>query len=103
MTQCLYYLFILLVLRELKKNCFCLENVILFYADDTVILAESANDLQFINIVIYTVKWKLTVNICKTKIVVFSRGRQPKFYYVLTYNALPDEIATDFNFLGVVF
>lgn len=103
MTQCLYYLFILLVLRELKKNCFCLENVILFYADDTVILAESANDLQVINIVIYTVKWKLTVNICKTKIVVFSRGRQPKFYYVLTYNALPDEIATDFNFLGVVF
>lgn len=86
---------------ELKKNCFCLENVILFYADDTVILAESANDLQFVNIVIYTVKWKLTVNICKTKIVVFSRGRQPKF--VLTHNCLPVEIATDFNFLGVVF
>lgn len=76
---------------------------ILFYADDTVILAESANDLQFINIVIlvFAVKWKLTVNICKTKIVVFSRGRQPKF--VLTHNCLPVEIATDFNFLGVVF
>lgn len=76
---------------------------ILFYADDTVILAESANDLQFAldEFYRYSDTWKLTVNICKTKIVVFSKGRQPK--YVFSYNGLPIEIVQEFNYLGVIF
>lgn len=45
--------------------------------------------------------WKLTVNICKTKIVVFSKGRQPK--YVFSYNGLPIEIVKEFNYFGVIF
>lgn len=76
---------------------------ILFYADDTVILAESANDLQFAlnEFYRYCDTWKLTVNISKTKIVVFSKGRQPK--YAFTYNGLPIEIVKEFNYLGVIF
>ena len=39
---------------------------VLMYADDTILLAESEEDLQDCN------KWKLQVNVKKTKIVVFS-------------------------------
>lgn len=69
------------ITEGIEKELFLyLKMFILFYADDTVILAESANDLQFAlnEFYRYCDTWKLTVNICKTKIVVFSKGRQPK-------------------------
>ena len=50
---------------------------ILLYADDTVILAESQEDLQqSINLMErYCSMWKLNINVSKTKITVFSRGK----------------------------
>lgn len=74
----------------IEKELFLyLKMFILFYADDTVILAESANDLQFAlnEFYRYCDTWKLTVNISKTKIVVFSKGRQPKyvFFFIMVY------------------
>ena len=49
----------------------------LLYADDTILLANSENDLQIAldKLYIYCEKWKLTVNTSKTKVVVFSRGK----------------------------
>jgi hypothetical protein len=47
------------------------------YADDTVIFSETIEGLQDIlnKLSVYCDKWKLTVNIAKTKIVVFKNGR----------------------------
>jgi hypothetical protein len=47
------------------------------YADDTVIMAESREDLQAqLNVFGgYCKKWKLKVNAEKAKIFIFSRGR----------------------------
>ena len=58
----------------------------LLYADDTVILAESDKDLQdSLNAIYdYCNTWSLKVNIDKTKIVIFSRGKIrniPRFKY----------------------
>ena len=58
----------------------------LLYADDTIVLAESINELQVaLNAVKeYCNKWSLTVNTSKTKIVIFSRGRVrnlPELYF----------------------
>jgi hypothetical protein len=63
-----------------------LKLFILLYADDTVILAESSDDMQ--NQINYFYdfckKWRLKVKIEKSKVLVFSNGRLPnniKFNY----------------------
>ena len=76
---------------------------VLFYADDTVILAESPDDLQYAldKFYVYCTKWKLKVNVDKTKILVFSKGRMIKrnFYY----NEIIIENVKEFKYLGVMF
>jgi len=54
-----------------------LKLFILLYADETVIFAESAEELQTaLNIFEkYCSEWKLSINVSKTKIVVFSKRR----------------------------
>ena len=52
---------------------------ILLYADDTVILSESAEDLQ-LGLKAYEEYcsiWKLEVNIAKTKVLIFSKAKIP--------------------------
>ena len=46
------------------------------YADDTVLFSESVSALQSMSdtLFLYTTKWKLTVNINKSKIMVFRKG-----------------------------
>ena len=53
-------------------------NVLLMYADDMVIFAESAEELQAMlnTLYSYTTKWNFTVNVEKTKIVIFRNGRK---------------------------
>ena len=50
----------------------------------------------------YCVQWKLKVNVQKSKIVIFSRGRilQNVHFY---YNGTELEIVNDFSYLGVIF
>ena len=50
---------------------------VLLYADDTVIFAENDRDLQMAldSVHEYCTRYKLTVNINKTKIMIFSRGK----------------------------
>ena len=52
----------------------------LLYADDTVLLSQSKDDLQRALTALYDYcqKWQLTVNTDKTRVVVFSRGKVRK-------------------------
>ena len=77
---------------------------VLLYADDTVLFAETSDDLQhalnvFAN---FCKKWKLTVNIEKTKIMVFGRGRL-KDTLAFFYDNKSIEIVKNFKYLGVIF
>ena len=49
---------------------------LLMYADDMVIFSETVSGLQEMldTLFLYTSKWSLSVNISKTKIVVFRNG-----------------------------
>ena len=57
-----------------------LKLFVMLYADDTVILAETADDLQN---ALYCDTWKLHINNSKTKIVIFARGRLPHYTFRL--------------------
>lgn len=80
--------------------------LLLLYADDLVILSDSQADLQRkLNVLQqYSDENNLTVNVTKTKIVIFSRGgysrnRNVNFYYA-NENI---EIVNKFAYLGVTF
>ena len=81
-----------------------LRMFILLYADDTVLCAESAKDLQdgLDALSQYCQSWEITLNTDKTKVVVFSRGKirnKP----CITFNGIPIEVVFEFKYLGVVF
>ena len=72
-----------------------------FYTDDTVLMSESAVDLQksFDVFSEYCELWKLNVNIGKTKILVFSKGRMTQRRFL--YNDIPIENVKSFCYLGI--
>ena len=76
----------------------------LLYADDTIIFAETPEELQKALDAVdsYCQTWHLTVNASMTKIVIFSRGkvrRIPEF----VYGGDKLEVVDDFVYLGVRF
>ena len=76
---------------------------VLLYADDTVLLAESTNELQtsLTSLKNYCDMWGLKVNRDKTQIVIFSKGRitkRPDFY--LGEEII--EVVDDYTYLGVI-
>lgn len=77
---------------------------LLLYADDTVILAESKEQLQAAlnSMYLYCQTWKLEVNPSKTKVVVFSK-RKINEKPVFTYNGENLVVVDDFVYLGVTF
>ena len=76
---------------------------ILLYADDTVVMSESSNGLKnALNIYNdYCKDWKLTVNIKKLKVVIFAKGRQARYSFVLDDQTL--DIENEYKYLGVPF
>ena len=70
------------------------------YADDTVLFSESVSALQSMldTLFLYTPKWNLTVNISKSKIMVFRKGGKVK---PEPYQEFFLEIVDCFNYLGV--
>ena len=78
---------------------------LLLYADDITIFAEIRQGLQKDLDILkeYCTKWKLTVSIEKSKIMVFRKGgqlaRNLKFYY----DGLELSIVESFSYLDVVF
>ena len=81
-----------------------LKLYVLLYADDTVVLAESDYALQMALNAAYSYckKWKLTVNVDKTKIVIFSRGRVTK-HFDFTFNGERVDVVDEYIYLGVLF
>ena len=74
--------------------------VVLCYAEDTVILAYNEEELQhsldlFEN---YCYKWKLKVNMSKTKVVLFGARRTDLFKF-----AFEIEIQDRYKYLGIIF
>ena len=78
---------------------------VLLYADDTILLSESAEDLQHqLNIFHnYCSKWKMKVNVGKTKIMVFGKCNRKQRKHVFTYQNQIIDIVEHFNYLGVYF
>ena len=76
--------------------------MLLFYADDTVIVAESAESLQYALDVFndYCNEWKLNVNPSKTKCMIFSK-RKPRHYPLFYYDGAPLEVVENYNYLGL--
>jgi hypothetical protein len=77
---------------------------IILYAEDIVLMAESSSNLQTLldNFYLYCDTWKMKLNVDKTKIVVFSKGRLPR-NLIFNYNGTITEIVKDFNYLGIYF
>ena len=75
---------------------------VLLYADDTVIFGEDVTDLQHALCVFqtYCSTWKLTVNISKTKVLIFSRGKRHGNYR-FTFDNTELEIVKEYKYLGV--
>ena len=81
-----------------------LKLYVLLYVDDTVILANSPAELQLALDAMeqYCTSWKLSINISKTKVMIFSRGyvrKLPEF----TFENTKLEIVRDYQYLGLVF
>lgn len=74
----------------------------LLYADDTVILSDSAEDLQNALFAYddYCRRWKMHVNYDKTKILIFSKGKEAK--YTFTLQDTPIEVVNEFKYLGLL-
>lgn len=93
------------ILQEMCDNIgMYLKLFIILYADDTVLMAESADGLQSAldTFEIYCNIWKLTVNTQKTKVVIFSKRKvNTHFHFLLCNEEL--EIIESFSYLGVLF
>ena len=82
-----------------------LDLLTLFYADDTIIFADSAIGLQFAleELQNYCENWKLTVNEDKTKVMCITKGRYRKENYEFVYNGKKLETVDEFIYLGLCF
>ena len=76
----------------------------LLYADDTIVLAESAAQLQkaLDGLNNYCNKWALKVNLDKTKAVIFSKGKIRK-YKSFAFGTNTVEVVDDYVYLGTTF
>ena len=93
-------------------NDLCEENLnmylklfLLLYADDTVLFAESIENLKNVLKVFenYCERWKLKVNVKKTKIVVFSKRRYNNDQLSFEMFGEKIDVQDDYNYLGVLF
>ena len=76
----------------------------LLYADDTLLLAENNIELQkaLDGLHDYCNKWSLKVNLDKTKVIVFSRGKVRKFKH-FKFGENQIDVVDDYIYLGTKF
>ena len=86
---------------EDSLQCY-LKLVVLLYADDRMLFAESIEELQDLldKFLIYCSQWKLKVNHEKTKVVIF--GDKSKHPSLIKFNDQPLEVVDCFKYLGVI-
>ena len=77
----------------------------LLYVDDIVIFANSAKELQqSLDVLLnYCYRWKLTVNVSKTKVMIFRKSDMLPRNMAFFYNGERLEIVKEFKYLGMVF
>ena len=77
---------------------------VLLYADDTVVMAESAEELQAALDAVAECcdLWDLKVNISKTEIIIFSRGKV-KLYPVFKLGSQTVKVVDEYVYLGITF
>ena len=77
----------------------------LLYADDIVIFANNAEELQLgLNLLSdYCTRWKFKVNLSKTKILIFRKGGALPRNLVFMYEHQVIEIVKTFRYSGIVF
>ena len=82
-----------------------LNLAILLYADDIILFANSSDALQHsLNVLEeYCLRWKLTVNTEKTKVMIFSNGGRTPSNLVFKYSNNVLEIVRQFKYLGCIF
>ena len=80
-----------------------LRIIVLLYADDTVLFAESEEELKTLlnDFCKYCNDWKLTINPEKSKIMVF--GERARTNHNITINDKIIEVVDTFKYLGVLF
>ena len=93
-----------LINGKLQTNdvCLFLKLYLLLYADDTIIMAESATELQdCLNAVSHYCKlWSLKINTTKTKVLIFSKGKTRKIP-TFSFNGTNLDVCFDYVYLGV--
>ena len=77
--------------------------MVLLYADDTVLFGNTEGEMQHALDVFQTYcnTWHLTVNVDKTKIVIFSSGKLKQYNFLL--NGLNIEVTNEYKYLGIYF
>ena len=84
------------------EDALFVKSFMLLYAGDKIVLTENERDLQTAldSLKEYCTKFKLIVNINKTKIIIFSRGKDRRFT-TFTYGCKIIEVVSDCVCLGV--
>ena len=77
----------------------------LLYADDLVLISQSPSGLQncLDKLSIYCKEWHLTVNLDKTKVMVFNRNGRKLTKDVFKFNDELIEFCTEYKYLGILF
>lgn len=77
--------------------------MVLMYADDTILLADSAAELQRALGVLhsYCQTWQLQVNCAKTKVVVFGKRKVDPAKFNFTYNGSRIDTLPTYKYLGL--
>ena len=83
---------------------FFINMYVLLYADDTLVMAESPQELQSAlnEVNVYCNKWGLIINQTKTKVVVFSNGKVRRQFNFKIGN-LDIDVDSEYCYLGVLF
>ena len=78
------------------------QKFILLFADDTLLLAASQDELQHMlnKLCIYCKKWNITVNTDKTKVMLFNLSTRPEQLNIYFDETL-SENASNFIYFGV--
>jgi hypothetical protein len=77
----------------------------LMYADDLILISESAKGLQCAldKLYDYCSKWKLVVNIRKSNVMIFNKSGHTLKNYKFTYGNVTLDLTNEYCYLGIVF
>ena len=85
-------------LNDVYLNC-------LMFADDLVLLSSSDSGLQkcLNSLKDYCAQWQLTVNLNKTKVIIFNKGGHKVKRFVFWYDGNTIEVVNEYCYLGIMF